>query len=89
MNTKIFPVIFLIISATFQTKYQFICGEEEKVAKPKPDDFDTEFEKSEEMFLCLHMAPYGMMIPFKTKVDDYGLIEVKDCKENFKKIFSL
>lgn len=75
--------ILLLVEVSLQqngTRYDFVCGYSEETLIAKKLTADVEYEKTEEMYLCLHFAPYGFMVPFKTVVDDFGIIEVKDCK---------
>lgn len=84
MRTEILITLLLLLGKNLAqdgTQYEFVCGEKESVASKDTNKYDIEYEKTELMFLCLHLAPYGMMIPFKVAVDDFGLIEVKDCKK--------
>lgn len=81
LKFKILAIVLILAEISFQTQYEFVCGQPESVAKKNTKIYDTEYEKAEEMYICLHFAPYGMVIPFRTSVDDFGLIEVKDCKK--------
>lgn len=78
--------ILLLVKATLQqngTRYDFVCGYNEATLKQKKLTADVEYEKTEQMYLCLHFAPYGIMIPFQAVVDDFAVIEVKDCNGDY------
>ena len=70
-------ILGLVVSTASAKIYDFKCGNFQIDGKTK--GVDTLYTKGEPMFLCIHFLPFGVQLPFRMIVDDFGLIEVKEC----------
>lgn len=77
-------VLAIVAGALAQDNiYNFRCGniqsEDVKNAEVRKR-IDAEYIKGDTMFLCLHIAPFGLRLPYRLVVDEYNMIELRNCK---------
>jgi hypothetical protein len=60
--------------------YDFQCGFIDQEDSINRKNADVDYIKGDKMFLCLHLFPFGLRLPYQLVVDEYNMIEVKDCK---------
>ena len=75
LTTTVLTILALLAHESLAAVQTFRCG---KVDATK----DTEYEKGEKFYLCIHFEPFGVMVPFKLSTDHFSVIELKDSKEN-------
>lgn len=63
--------------------YNFECGRTASETDENKKLIDIEYVKGDKMYLCIQIMPFGIRLPFRLVVDDFNMIEVKDCKLSF------
>jgi len=83
MLKKAFVVLAIFTTVFAQDQiYNFKCGHIQSEAVKDVEvrkRIDAEYVKGDPMFLCLHIAPFGIRLPYRLVVDEYNMIEVRDC----------
>lgn len=84
MKISLFTLTLILVSGFVAAQdpqvYDFSCGSIMQEAIGKRSAADAEYIKGDKMYLCIHIMPYGIRIPFRLVVDEYNTIEIKNCK---------